>query len=227
METNFTYGEVLGFGWEKTKKHFWFFAGLIIIIWIAQVIPTGFANYFRHKAIVLYLLFTIGAWIIQIIVRIGTIKIALDIIDKEKAELKTLVSYSRLFVKFILGALLYFVIVLGGFILFIVPGIIWGIKYQFFAYLIVDKNMNPMEAIKKSGEITMGNKGKLFWLGSLLILINIVGAACFMVGLFVAIPITLMAMAYVYRKLMGEMAIAVIPETASPAAAAMPENPVN
>jgi uncharacterized membrane protein len=224
MEPKFTYGEVLGFGWEKTKKHFWFFAGLIIIIWLAQVIPTGFANYFKHKTIILYGLFAIGAWIIQLIVRIGTTKIALDIVDKGKAELKTLFSHSQLLVKFILGTLLYLAIVLGGLVLFIVPGIIWGIKYQFFAYLIVDKNMKPMEAIKKSGEITMGNKSKLFWLGLLLILINIAGAVCFIVGLFVAIPIALMSMTYVYRKLMGELAI--VPTASEfPVAANFSENP--
>jgi len=207
METNFTYGEVIGAGWEKMKKNFWFFVGLLIVICLVQVIPTGFANLFKKNVIILYVLFSIVALIIRIIVKIGTIKITLDILDKGEAKLNMLFSYSRLLIKFILGSLLYFVIVLGGLILLIVPGIIWAIKYQFFAYLIVDKNLSPMEAIKKSGEITMGKKGKLFLLGLLFALINIVGAICLLVGLFVTIPVTMIAVAYVYRKLMGEYAI--------------------
>ena len=137
----------------------------------------------------------------------GTIKITLDVLDKGETNLKTLFSYSHLLVKFILGAILYGLIVLGGLILLIVPGIIWAIKYQFFAYLIVDKNLSPMKAIKKSGEITAGKKGKLFLLGLLFALINIIGAICLFVGLFVTIPTTMIAWAYVYRKLMGEYTI--------------------
>ena len=207
METNFTYGEVISVGWEKMKKHFWFFVGLLIVICLVQMISTGFANLFKKNVIILYVLFIIIAWVIQILVKMGTIKITLDILDKGEANLKTLFSYSHLLIKFILGAILYGLIVLGGFILLIVPGIIWAIKYQFFAYLIVDKNLGPIEAIKKSGEITMGKKGKLFLLGLLLALINLIGAICLFVGLFVTIPVTMIAVAYVYRKLMGEYAI--------------------
>lgn len=206
METNFTYGEVINVGWEKMKKHFWFFVGLLIIICLAQTIPTGFANLFKEKIVILYALFIIAAWVIQIIVKIGTVKITLSILDRGEAKLGMLFAFANLFIKFVLGTLLYMVIVLGGLILLIVPGIIWAIKYQFFAYLIIDKNLEPLEAIKKSGEITAGKKGKLFLLCLLFFLINIAGAICLLVGLFVTIPTTMVAMAYVYRKLMGETA---------------------
>lgn len=206
MAVNFTVGEAIKFGWEKMKKNFWFFVGLLIIIWLVQVIPTGIANYFKERIAILYVLLIIGAWIVQIIVKIGTLKITLDIADRGGASLNTLFSSAHLLGKFILGAIVYGLIVIGGLILFIVPGIIWAIKYQFFSYLIVDKNMGPLEAIKKSGEITSGNKGKLFSLAILFFLINIAGAICFVVGLFATIPTTMVAMAYVYRKLMGELA---------------------
>ena len=94
----------------------------------------------------------------------------------------------------------------------IVPGVIWAIKYQFFAYLIVDKKMGPWEAIQKSGEMTAGNKGNLFLLGLILALINIAGAICLLVGLFATIPTTMLAIVYVYRKLLGEVA-APVPAT--------------
>lgn len=222
METNFTYNEALGAGWGKMKKHFWFFVGLLVVIWLIQVIPTGFANFFKEKMVFIYVLLVIVAWVLQILVKMGTIKITLDILDKDSASLSTLFSFANLLVKFILGSILYGLIILGGLILLIVPGIIWAIKYQFFAYLIVDKNMSPMEAIKKSGEITAGKKGKLFLLGLLFALINIAGALCLLIGLFVTIPTTMVAMAYVYRKLMGEIAV---PEPAAPAEPIVPATP--
>jgi uncharacterized membrane protein len=225
MKTNFTYSEAVSFGWEKMKKHFWFFVGLLIIIWLAQIVPTGIANFFKHKLVVLYVFLTIAAWIIQVIIKMGTIKITLDVFDKEEAKLNTLFSDIHLLWKFILGSIVYGLIVFGGFILLIVPGIIWAIKYQFFAYLIIDKKLEPLEAIKKSGEITSGNKGFLFLLGLLFVLINIAGAICFFIGLFATIPTTMMAMTYVYRKLMGEIAVSEPIQPAAPVE--LPANTAN
>jgi uncharacterized membrane protein len=205
MATTFTPGEAIKFGWEKMKKHFWFFVGLLILTCLIQIIPSGIANIFKQKVFILYVVLIIAAWVIQIIVRMGVIKITLDVVDKEEANLNKLFSCTQLLGKFILGAILYGLIVAAGLILFIIPGIIWAIKYQFFSYLIIDKNLGPLEAIKKSGEITSGNKGKLFWLGILFFLINVVGAICLLIGLFATIPTTMVAMAFVYRKLMGEM----------------------
>jgi uncharacterized membrane protein len=205
MTTAFTSGEAIKFGWGKMKKHFWFFVGLLIITCLIQTVPTGIANIFKQKVFILYLFLIVAAWIIQVIVKMGVIKIILDIIDKDEASLKALFSRTDLLGRFILGSILYGLIVFAGLILLIVPGIIWAIKYQFFSYLIVDKNLGPLEAIKKSGEITSGNKGKLFWLGILFLLINLAGAICLLIGLLATIPTTMVALAYVYRKLMGEL----------------------
>ncbi len=206
MNATFVLGEAIKFGWEKMKKHFWFFVGLVVIVGLIQIIPSSISEFFKHKIFVLYLLFLVAAWIIQIIAKMGVIKITLDVIDKDETNLNTLFSCTQLLGKFILGSIIYGLIVVAGLIFFIVPGIIWAIKYQFFAYLIIDKKLDPMEAIRKSGEMTAGNKGKLFWLCIVLMLINIVGAACLLVGLFATIPTSMLAVAYVYRKLLGEVA---------------------
>lgn len=213
MNATFIPGEAIKFGWEKMKKHFWFFVGLLALTCLIQIVPSGIANIFKERMFALYLLIILAAWVIQIIVKMGLIKITLDVIDKDETNLNTLFSCTQLLGKFILGSIVYGLIVAAGFILLIIPGIIWAIKYQFFAYLIIDKNMAPMEAIRKSGEMTAGNKGKLFWLGILFFLINLVGALCLFLGLFATIPTTMMAMAYVYRQLLGESDV---PETAAP-----------
>lgn len=208
METKFTSGEAISFGWEKMKKHFWFFVGLLILVFLIQAIPSGISNHFKDEIALLVALIGILAWVLQLIVKMGMIRISLDIVDKDKAEIKTLFSQTNIFFRFLFGSILYGLIVSVGFFLLIVPGIIWAIKYQFFAYLIIDKNLGPIEAIRKSGEITMGSKGKLFWFGLLLGLINIAGAICLLVGLFATVPTTMMAYVYVYRKLLGESTVA-------------------
>ena len=89
-----------------------------------------------------------------------------------------------------------------GLILLIIPGIYLAIKYQFFSFLIVDKNMGIMESFKKSEEMTQGVKMNLLLFSLALAGINILGALVFLVGLIVTIPTTVMATVYVYRKLL-------------------------
>ena len=90
----------------------------------------------------------------------------------------------------------------------IIPGIIWGIKFQFFSYFIVDKGLGPIEALKRSSTITKGAKWDLFLFGLLVWLINLLGALCLLVGLFATIPTTGVAMAFVYHKLLTQTEIA-------------------
>lgn len=219
MENTFIPTEAIKVGWEKMKKHFWFFFVILILMWLIQVVSTGIANIFKGRMVFIYIIFVIVAWLIQILVKIGVIRITLDILDKGEARINSLFSGVDLLVKFILASFLYFLIVFAGFVLLIIPGIIWAIKYQFYVYLIVDKGLSPMEAIKRSGEITAGNKGKLFWLAILFILINIAGVLCLLVGLLATIPTTMVAMAYVYRKLLGE---AEVSEQVEPPAGVVP-----
>ena len=57
--------------------------------------------------------------------------------------------------------LLYGMIMVGatvGLLFLYIPGVIIGIAWSQAIYLLVDKNLNPMEAIKISNEITYGEK---------------------------------------------------------------------
>ena len=92
-------------------------------------------------------------------------------------------------------------------ILLIIPGIIWGIKFQFFSCFIVDKGVGPIEALKRSSVITKDAKWDLFLFNLLLILINLLGAICLLIGLFVTIPTTMVDWAFVYRRLFTQTEI--------------------
>jgi len=104
------------------------------------------------------------------------------------------------FWKFIGCGILVTLLVLGGLFLLIIPGIIWAIKYSFAPYLVVE-GVSPVEALKKSGELTKGYKWDIFLFGLLVGLINVLGMFLFFVGILVALPVTLIAYAYVYKKL--------------------------
>ena len=63
-----------------------------------------------------------------------------------------------LFWRYIGTVILYFIVVSVGFILFLIPGIIWGITYLFGPYLVVSEGIAGRKALSRSAAITKGNK---------------------------------------------------------------------
>lgn len=200
MQT-FSKKEAIKFGWETMKANFWFFAGLLLIMFAVSFIPGEISRELKGVAPFLSFIFALIGWILDIIIGIGVIKIALDFVDNRKSEYKELFTHYKLFFRYLGASILYGLIVLGGFILLIAPGVIWAIKFSFFRYFIVDKNAGVMESLKLSAEATKGMKWNLFLLGIILIGIVILGAIALGIGLFAAIPTVTIAYACVYRKL--------------------------
>jgi uncharacterized membrane protein len=197
-------GEAIKFGWEAMKDNFVFFLVFLIVAWVISAGLSFGGNPYSGPDISFFpFLFGVIGWIVGIFIYIAEIQISLRLsaAPGQTAEISDAWSGYHYFLNYLVGSILYGLIVLGGLILLIVPGIIWGIKYQFFGYLIVDRNMGPVEALKRSGEITKGYKGDLFLLGLLFFGISILGFLVCCVGIFAAIPTVMVAHAFVYRRL--------------------------
>ena len=61
--------------------------------------------------------------------------------------------------------------VMGGLLLFIVPGIIFGLRLVLAPYFIVDRDMSAMDAYKASWHATKGNLGKIWGIIGVTVLI--------------------------------------------------------
>ncbi len=192
--------EAIRFGWDTMKDNLLFYFVILLLSWVitgglstlGQINISGWHPFWA---------FGILSWIASLFFSIAYIRISLKLVDGQTAEFADLWASYRVFWKFLGAEILYFLIVLGGLILLIVPGIIWAIKYSFFGFFIVEHNMGPVEAIKASGRITRDTKGNLFLLGLLYFGIVLLGALACGVGLFAAIPTVMIATAFVYRKL--------------------------
>jgi len=173
---------------------------VIIILITAVVSGLRIATAHAHIPLLAFVLWLLQT-VIDLIIGIGLIQISLKFIDNKKPKYKDLFYYQPI-VNYFLVALLTGLIVLGGFILLIIPGIFFALRLKFAVYLVIDKNLGPVEAIKKSWKITKGNVWNLFFFGILLGLINILGFICLIVGLFITIPLSMLATTFVYRKLL-------------------------
>lgn len=201
---DFVIEEALQYGWNVMKANFWFFVGVLIVAWAIAGVPHIIASVLQEESAGLSLLFRIIGWVADIIVSIGLITIALKFLDDKEPKFEDLFSFKPLFWKYLGASILTGLVVWAGFILLIIPGIYWALKFQFFGYFVVEQGCDPVEAMRKSSRITKSMKWKLFGFGIVLAVINIVGAICLLVGLFVTIPTTLLAYSSVYRKLLSQ-----------------------
>ena len=100
-------------------------------------------------------------------------------------------SFAQLF-KLLGTFIIYLLVIILGFILFIVPGIYFAVKLQFALYYVIDKNMSVMDAFKKSYAATTGN----FWR---ILCVDVI-ASLFM-QLIITVPVSYLMSVYTYRKL--------------------------
>jgi len=145
----FSKKEAIQFGWNIMKNNLGFFITILLIMGLIFFAEIFVFELLKENFLFLYFIVSIISWIINTVIGMGFIKIALKFCDNEKPTISDLFSCFHLLFKVLLGAFLYGLIVCAGLILFIIPGIIWLIKFWFLIYFIVDKEIGPIEALKK------------------------------------------------------------------------------
>lgn len=202
---SFSKKEAIDFGFDIAKKNVIFFLSVFAILIIGNILINIVQHFVtQQNQLLLVFVITIFKTIFGLVTGMGLIKISLEFVDKKKPEVSDL-FYTKSLVNYFLVSLINGIIVVLGFILLIVPGIIFSIKLQYATYLVVDKNMGVVEALKKSWEMTKGVKMNLFLLDLLFIGINILGVLALLVGLIITVPLTMVASAFVYRKLLARV----------------------
>ncbi len=204
----FSIKEALGFGWETAKENLGFFVMLLLVAALIYLIPWSVALLLSERG---FLWSSMGVsmvdFVLTAIIWMGIIKISLNFYDKKESEIEDIVSPYYLFFKYLLASIVYFIIVILGFVLFIVPGIYLAIRLWFFDYFIIDKEMGPLDSLKSSFHATKGNVLKLLLFLILMGVINILGVLLLVIGLFITIPVTILASVFAYRKLSEQIAI--------------------
>ena len=191
--------KALQFGWERFKETYHIFVPALFII-IGLEFVMGYLEKSEIGEVLVVIALLLGS-IAEIIISMGLMKISLLIVDGEGVIFDDIFSVTHLFFSFIGASLLYGLIIVGGIILLIVPGMIWAVTYWLFQYALIDREKGAMDALSTAKEASGGVRWQLAQFMVVLVAINIAGMLAFGVGLFVAIPVTTIASAYVYRAL--------------------------
>jgi uncharacterized membrane protein len=189
-----------GNGWQQLWKTFLELL-LIIIISILISLPSSITQTQDNWIVpVLGLFFVAYAIFIEGPVSFGVSFAYLKAARGNKVEIKDMFEAFRNYLNAVLASLLVGVIIVFGLVLLIVPGIIFACKLAFTPYLVVDRKMEAIEAVKESWRLTGGHAWQVFGIGLLAIPVFIAGLLALGVGVIISIMWVSLAFASLYHS---------------------------
>lgn len=201
-------------GWETFKKRPWFFIGVTALVGILSAISAGIGDSFGQTggpaAVANIVSFLLGTF-----VSLGMVAFFLKAHDHPESVESSELWHPQPFLQYLAAKLLTGVVVVLGFLLLVIPGVILALMFLFSEYLVVDRKLGPLEAMAESKRITSGHKWKLLGLAGLLVLMNLAGLLCLIVGLLVTIPVSALAMVHAYRLLARNAQASTLSRTAN------------
>jgi uncharacterized membrane protein len=192
-------GSSYSHAWNRLWKTFWELLIIAIIGW-AFSIPASIPSWFGIDGMTGgWNLFT-TAYNILVITPLGYgISYAyLKSARGETPEINHIFEGFRNWGNAILAGILTGLIIFAGFILLVIPGIIFACKLAFVPYLLTERKVDATSAIKESWRMTNGHAGTIFLIGLLGIPIAIAGLICFGIGIIIAVMWITLAGASLY-----------------------------
>ena len=156
-------------------------------------------------AYVIFALIFLFACFVQIVVTgvmsVGQSRFYLDLLSQYPLKLRTVFSGFKNFRVAAVAFLKMFLRVLGGTLLFVIPGIIICYTYALLGYVIADNpRMSADETLQECKRIMKGNRWKLFCLSMSFFGWALLGVLTFGIGLLWVMPYQSAAIAEFYRE---------------------------
>ncbi|MFC1971303.1 hypothetical protein ACFLV0_05205 [Chloroflexota bacterium] len=190
-----------GHGWRQLWKYFLelFLIGLIGFL---IGLPTGLIGWSDDGAVAGVFFGVIGlayGILVNGPIDYGVSFAYLKASRSDKLEIKDVFEAFNNYWNAVLASLLVFVIVGIGLIILVIPGIIFSCKLVFTPYLVVDRKMEVIEAVKESWRMTSGHAWTVFFIYLLAIPIGIAGLICLGVGVIISIMWVSLTLASLYH----------------------------
>lgn len=172
----------MGATW-KTENNDWF-----NLLWFLPVALIGLAYAFLFKPVINY----------------GERYLFLKAMREEETDLRLIFEgFKNKYTKIVLANLIVVALTIIGFILFIIPGIIVLVRLSFVPFLVMDKDLEPMQAVERSWQLTRGHGWKIFGMAILSIIIFFAGLLVFIVGVLISFMWIHSAFATLYHSVIS------------------------
>ncbi len=208
-------GDALTYGWEKFKANLGpiLTAVVVYIVAAAVVFAILYATLIAALsggdsglagALFLAALTAVVAVLLSYLVQAGLIRGALAITRGETPGTQHFFTAENIG-PVVVAALLIAVATGIGTLLCYIPGLVVGYLAQYTLFFVIDKNMGAVDAIRASVKFTIEHAGTLIVFAIVAgVLITVATFLCFL-PLLVAFPVVLIAQAYLYKRLQGEL----------------------
>ena len=183
-------GRCLSRSWDLLTRHFWLIVGASFVLGLIQ------------GAVGLLAGVCMG----------GLYFLLLKLIRRQPAEFgDAFAGFSLAFLQLFLAGLVSGLLSFMGFLFCLLPGIYLAVAWIFALPLVIDKNLDFWPAMELSRKII--TRHWWLFLGFLLVnfLVTLLGLAVCIVGVFVAQPLVLGALAYAYEDIFGRQPAAAPP----------------
>lgn len=176
-----------GYGWQQLWKYFLhlFLIGLVVVVASipAQAFVGGPGPFPTEGFVALNALVAAYGILVLPVVTYGSDWMYLRYMRDERANVADVFDgFKKNYLNIILANLLVFAICGIGFLVFVVPGIIFACRLAFVRYLVMDKGLDPVAAIEKSWTMTRGHGWRIFGMYLLSILLVCIGLLLLVVG---------------------------------------------
>ncbi|MBO9541054.1 hypothetical protein J7643_10740 [bacterium] len=201
---SFSVGEALGFGWKTFKAHSWLLLAAVIgLFGLTFALQWGLDALLGEKSL-------LGSLLGMLAGTLSTccfIGFYLDLLETGTPDFQAL--FSRLspkkVINFVLFSMAYAFICMVGFFMLIVPGFVFIAMFSQGGYLIIDRDLNFLQALQESAKMTKGAKVDLFLFGLAGFGLCLLGLIALVVGILVVAIVYGVAQTYIYRQLLPKL----------------------
>lgn len=165
----------------------------------------GIVGFFIGMGLFFFVMFLAGSYI-----QGAFVSGCLDIADGKPVDIGSFLRPPRNLGGVLLAALLYSLGVGIGYALCILPGIVFAFFAMFTIPFVVDRGLQPVDAIKASFTTVNKNLGSALLAYLLVVVIAFIGNLV-IVGGIISIPVSMLIMTYTYRRLSGGQLVPMTP----------------
>lgn len=195
-------GSTFSKAWQVFKQNWLKFYGIILLPVVIGILYFVLIENIDQSNISWLAPLYLTYLIIQLIVSIGVFRALLLLVRNEAISFQKIMPSLRTVVNYVAVTLLFVLIVVGGLLLLILPGIIFMLKYIYAPYIVADKDVGPIEALKLSSKMTAGAKWDMIGFYYASIFLVYAGFFALLIGLLVSIPVATLSYVIFYVLLL-------------------------
>ena len=195
-------GYCVRIGWDLLWKNPGFSIGSMVLYLVIISILSGGQWGYRECSSCMSGGMGIISFILSPVLAVGLQYAFLKVVRGGEGKVGDIFSGFSKFIPVFFTALLFYLVIIGGLLLLVVPGIIFGLGFCWSMLTVMDRNISYSQALRTSWRMMNGHKWDLFKLGLLLLVINIAGLICLVVGVVFTAALSHYALTAFYQRML-------------------------